>query len=395
MTVVSLLLSAVAALLALPVIILVVEAAAAFLSRLHDGATDAATSDGPRFAILVPAHNEEDGIRATLENLRGELTPGSRLLVVADNCSDGTATVARAAGADVVERHDLSRRGKGYALDFGRNYLTSDPPDVVVVIDADCQVAHGALSAVASLAHLRHRPIQVQNDVRAPSNPSTMERVAAFAWIVKTYVRPLGLRHLGMPCQLMGTGMAIPWDLLQRVTLASAHLVEDVNLGLDLAALGTAPVYHPGTAIWSAAPASAGGQTVQRQRWETGSLQILARTAPRMLLKAVVSRNVPLLAMALDLLVPPLMLLILLECLGLSGFGSIWLLGGPAMPLLIVSASIVLLAAVLLLCWVGYARHTLRLTDVLLLPVLILRKVLFYASAWRNRGSGWVRTDRQ
>ena len=395
MTIVAWLMSVVAALLALPVLILAVEAAAAFLSRSRDRATDAAKPDGVRFAILVPAHNEEAGIRATLDNLRGELTPGSRLLVVADNCSDGTAAAARAAGAEVIERHDLSRRGKGYALDFGRSYLASDPPQVVIFVDADCQVTHGLPAVLAGLANAFGRPVQAKYDLSIPDNPSTAERVAAFAWIVKTHIRPLGLKGLGLPCQLMGTGMAVPWGALERVELASAHLVEDVKLGLDLAALGAAPLYHPTVRVVSEQPPSARGAHVQRQRWETGSLQVLAQTAPRMLLRSVSTGNIRLLAMAVDLLVPPLMLLILLESLGLLAFGSTWLLGGPPLPASIVCTSLIVLAAVLLACWLGYARHTLRLTDILLLPVLIFRKVAFYAGAWRNRGSGWVRTDRQ
>ena len=85
--------------------------------RRKDGAPTAGTSRAP-LAVLVPAHDEEEGIAATLAAVLAQLGPHDRLLVVADNCSDATAAVARAAGAEVVERSsDL--RGKGYALAHG------------------------------------------------------------------------------------------------------------------------------------------------------------------------------------------------------------------------------------------------------------------------------------
>jgi cellulose synthase/poly-beta-1,6-N-acetylglucosamine synthase-like glycosyltransferase len=94
-------------------------------------------SPRPRLAVLMPAHNESAGIVPAIEAVNEQLQPGDRLLVVADNCSDDTARVAAAAGAQVAERTDPQCRGKGYALDFGVRRLEADPPEVVVIIDAD------------------------------------------------------------------------------------------------------------------------------------------------------------------------------------------------------------------------------------------------------------------
>src|SRR5438105_1471528 len=96
--------------------VLTVEALAALLPRRR---RPAAAACRPRCAVLVPAHDEEAGVGRTLEAVRAQLAPGDRVLVVADNCADRTAAVAAAAGADVAERRDPARRGKGYALDFG------------------------------------------------------------------------------------------------------------------------------------------------------------------------------------------------------------------------------------------------------------------------------------
>src|SRR4051794_30113861 len=70
-----------------------------------------APKNRPPCAVLIPAHNEEEGLAATLENVRGQLRPSDRLVVIADNCNDNTAAVARAGGAEVVVRQDGDRRG--------------------------------------------------------------------------------------------------------------------------------------------------------------------------------------------------------------------------------------------------------------------------------------------
>ena len=106
----------------------------------------------PRIAVLIPAHNEASGIAATIARVRRGAPEDTRILVVADNCSDETASRAREAGADVAERNDASCRGKGYALAFGRERLSANPPEVVVVLDADCVFASGGLAPLASAA---------------------------------------------------------------------------------------------------------------------------------------------------------------------------------------------------------------------------------------------------
>ena len=100
----------------------------------------------------MPAHNESAAIAATLEDIKAQLRAGDRLLVVADNCTDDTAAVARLSGAEVVERQDSERIGKGYALDWGLRHLDKDPPDVVVMIDADCRLAEGAIDRLTAPA---------------------------------------------------------------------------------------------------------------------------------------------------------------------------------------------------------------------------------------------------
>ncbi|TMA14399.1 MAG: glycosyltransferase, partial [Deltaproteobacteria bacterium] len=111
--------------------------------------------EGPpalRFGIVVPAHDEEAGIAATVRSLLALDYPRElfRVFVVADNCSDATASRAREAGATVLERHDLERRGKGYALEYAFGVLLRDGrADALVVVDADTVVSRNLLTAFA------------------------------------------------------------------------------------------------------------------------------------------------------------------------------------------------------------------------------------------------------
>src|SRR5262245_59099720 len=114
---VSCLLGIFSGVLAILATILLVEVVAAALRFKRGQAFPFATVNRPRLAVLVPAHNESAGLLPALHVIQALLRAADRLLVVADNCSDDTAAIARAAGAEVAERNDLNRIGKGYALD--------------------------------------------------------------------------------------------------------------------------------------------------------------------------------------------------------------------------------------------------------------------------------------
>jgi len=137
------LLGCAALLLLVPVTVVLVEVLLALTGRGRETSEEGMR---PRLAVLIPAHNEASIIAGTIRSVLPQLSTSDRLLVVADNCVNETAAIASAADAQVIERSDTTRRGKGYALDFGVRHLGTDAPDVVVIVDADCQVAASALA---------------------------------------------------------------------------------------------------------------------------------------------------------------------------------------------------------------------------------------------------------
>jgi cellulose synthase/poly-beta-1,6-N-acetylglucosamine synthase-like glycosyltransferase len=391
MTLLAVLLGGAAAMLFLPAAILVAEVLAATTYRGRPGVIDGAR---PSLAVVIPAHDEAAIIGDTLRSIIPQLLKSDRLIVVADNCSDRTAAVAAAEGAEAISRTDPDHRGKGYALDYAMRHLACNPPAVVVVIDADCHVSAGAIDRLTRLCMQSKRPIQALYLMTASKEAGAMPGIREFAWVLKNHIRPLGLRRWGLPCQLMGTGMAFPWARISRAMLATGHIVEDLNLGIELARAGAPPLFCPEAVITSKFPASWEGMQTQRVRWEHGYLSVMLSDAPRLLVNAVVRRNRDLLALALDLTVPPLALLTLQVAALWCICAVFFVREGSAIPLAIATSTATLLAFSVLLAWTHYGRRIVSLTSLPLGIVYALRKIPVYMRFLLARQKSWVRSKR-
>jgi glycosyltransferase involved in cell wall biosynthesis len=384
------------AMAALPVAIFLFETIAAIALPEKAFAPAPGGRTRGRVGVLIPAHNEEDMLPETIPEMLRQLRHGDRLLVVADNCSDRTATVARELGADVVIRTDPVNRGKGFALDCGIRHFANDPPKVVVVIDADCLVSDCAIERLVVACQATNRPAQALDLMIGGPNSAQSTRIREFAWRVKNWVRPLGLSSLGLPCQLMGTGMAFPWEVIANAHLATGALVEDLKLGLELAADDRPPVFVPRAVVTSQFPTTSEGSRSQQLRWEGGHLRLITAEVPWFLLKAVRRLNLRLLVLALDAAVPPLSLLsILVLSFLVLGLGS-WQMGmGPAALIISLLALFGLILATIG-CWLKAGRDLLPLRSVFLIGPKALTKIPFYCRLLIQRNSqGWTRTDRR
>jgi glycosyltransferase involved in cell wall biosynthesis len=350
--------------------------------------------DRGRIAVLMPAHNESGMIASALRSIRPQLLATDRLLVVADNCSDDTAAIATAEGAEVIERYDSARRGKGYALDFGVRYLESAAPDIVLIVDADCQVSQGSIDVLSRLCTTTNRPVQAAYLMHAGRDAKPNMRMAEFAWLVKNLVRPAGLHRLGLPCQLMGTGMAFPRQSLSAATLATGHIVEDLKLGLDLARARTPPVFCAQALVTSDFPTSVRGIQTQRTRWEHGHLSVILNEAPLLLLEALKTRDLNLLAVALDLCVPPLALLVLAVSALWTVSALDYFLARAVFPLAAATIAAMQIAASVVLSWAVYGRQIISWSDLLLGFIYPLRKIPVYFGFVFARQMEWVRSKR-
>jgi cellulose synthase/poly-beta-1,6-N-acetylglucosamine synthase-like glycosyltransferase len=385
------LIGAVAVVLLVPISVLAAEIFPAAADIEEKDATDVSR---PSVAIVMPAHNEAYNISETIEVLLPQLLDTDRLVVVADNCSDETAAIAAAAGAEVIVRRDSQRRGKGYALDYGMQHLVRNPPDVVIIVDADCHVADGSIERLARVCARAGAPVQARYVIRAPAGSGMMMRIAEFACVLKNWVRPLGLRRLGLPCQLMGTGMAFPWTRIRGSTLATGHIVEDLKLGLDLAAAGAAPVFCPEAEVTSFFPASEEGFKTQRTRWEHGYLSVVVKDAPAILRKAALRRDLRLLAMGMDLCVPPIALLTLLTAAIWIASAALYVTTRSGTPFVLASVAAGLLVVTVFAGWVRFGRNVVSLGNLLMALAYALWKIPLYVRFLVARQIDWVRSKR-
>jgi cellulose synthase/poly-beta-1,6-N-acetylglucosamine synthase-like glycosyltransferase len=376
----------------LPILVLFVQVICAYLPKHHKNIVDDSLC---RVAVMIPAHNESTGISATISSILPHMQATDRVVVIADNCDDDTAQIALDAGVEVVERYDELQRGKGFALDCGVRYLESDPPDVVVIVDADCIIEQGSLRSLATHSYQLLRPVQSLYLMLTLPEAGLKSKIAQFAWMVKNKVRPLGFDQLGLPCPLMGSGMAFPWKQISSVALSSDNIVEDVKLGIDLAKMGHPPIFFPQTLVTSYFPVSTESQATQRKRWEHGHLTMILIEAPKLFLTALMRMDVRLISMALDLVVPPIALLVmLLVALTAIILLSYWSGLIAAFVLWLLAMALSLLTITIMGAWWGWARSILPFTGFLMAPIYVLGKIPNYFLYLVKRQKKWVRTDR-
>lgn len=388
-------LAACAVVLMVPAVVLFVQSVGAVLStRATTQTAPTAHERRPTVAVLVAAHNETTHLPATLTAINAQLTDGDRVVVVADNCTDDTAAVAASMNAEVTERFDAARRGKGYAIDHGVRYLAGNPPEVVVVVDADCDLHPGSLHTLACRCAELGRPVQALYLMLARPGAVLGCRLSELGWSSKNHVRPLGMSALGAPCQLMGSGMALPWSTIARASLADASIVEDLRLGLELAQLGQAPRFCPEALVTSYFPSGPQARRTQNTRWEHGHLATIVGLAPRLMWRCLVDRNRDLAAMVLDLVVPPVAWLVLAFSAIAALAAASRLVGAASWLIVMPLVGLHLVAGAVGLSWWRFGRGSVSLAELLIAPIYAVAKVPMYSRFLWARQTEWLRAER-
>lgn len=348
-----------------------------------------------RFDLIVPAHNEQDGITRTVASLLSVDWPRDRfrVLVVADNCHDETAAVARAAGATVLERHDEQMRGKGRALAHAfAASAAAGFADAVVVVDADAEVSANLLEAFAARIERGAAAIQAHYGILNPWASWRTQLITIAKGAFHT-VRSRARERLGLSCGIRGNGWCVLHALLREIPYRFFSLSEDVEFGIALGLAGHR-IEYAGEAFANAdMAASEKTARSQRQRWEKGRYQtIRAFTAP-LLRAAIRQRSLICLDLAFDLLVPSLSYVVL----------NLILLGLAAALLVSFGFAPVFWVWLALGCFTALALHVLRgwqlsgiglkgLSALAHVPAFILWRIRIL---FGKKSSEWVRTERE
>jgi cellulose synthase/poly-beta-1,6-N-acetylglucosamine synthase-like glycosyltransferase len=295
----------------------------------------------------------------------------------------------------VIERSDSERRGKGFALDFARLHLRQDRPDVVIVMDADCKSDRKSIETLIAQCVTTGRACQaayLQSPV--PDGSPTLQ-LSTFAFFIKNLIRQRGLQRLAGRARLVGTGMAFPGPIFDSAALATGNIVEDLQLGLELAEAGSAPLFIEQATVWSS-PASTSDTLDQRRRWEGGYFQSAAHWVPRLLGRSLRRLDLRELWAAVSLLIPPLAFLVLVDVGGMILAGAAtWLGLASGWPLIMIAGSLVTAGLALLAAWVSGGSRFVRLGTLARVPFYILWKIpLYLGLVRRGAPKEWLRTRR-
>lgn len=349
-----------------------------------------------RFVVVVPAHNEEAGLPATLQSLQALEYPAShrRVLVIADNCTDRTADVARAHGAEVLVRTNDTLRGKGFALEAAIAQLRAEPApswDALVVVDADTDVSPNLLTAAHARMALGAQALQVAYLTRGGSAP--LQIVTEVALWASHVIRGRARESLGLSVGLRGNGMVLARTALDHVPYAAFSAVEDLEYGILLAQAGIRVGFVPETVVRGDMPTDDRAVATQRHRWIGGRGAVARDYLVPLMRSAVRERSAMQLDLALDLALPQISALIMLSAL-LWPMALGFAVMGHVLPLVLVTIAAAAIAAHVLDAarGAGQLRALLRVAGVL--PLYAVRKSLLTIRAIVAPTRTWVRTAR-
>ena len=347
-----------------------------------------------RFAIVVPAHNEQEGIASTVENLLGVEYPKElfSVVVVADNCSDETAARAERSGARVFVRHDEKLRGKGYALAHAFEKL-ADEVDAIVVVDADTVVSPNLLSAFAARIESGAVAVQADYAVRNP-NAAWRTRLMAVAFGAFHVLRSLARERLELSAGLRGNGMCFATRLLEEVPHDAYSIVEDVEYGIKVGEAGHRVHYAAEAHVYGEMVSSATASSSQRRRWEGGRSALAGSRGLPLIGEAIARRSLVLLDLAFDILVPPLSTLVIWNVAGLTYAVVVRYVFGQPVSSAIWIANLGAIGVYVLRGWSLSGTGVRGLVDLGAAPFYVVWKMWLRVRE-ADKPSTWVRTARE
>lgn len=349
-----------------------------------------------RFAVVVPAHDEATVIGAAVASLRRLDWPEDllRIVVVADNCSDDTAALARQAGAQVLERQDASLRGKGYALAYGFERILGEGwAQALVVVDADTEVDSNLIEAFAERIEGGAMAVQAYYGV-LNAMASWRTRLLTIAYGAFHRVRSRARERLGWSCGIRGNGWCVTAEALARVPYQAFSLTEDAEFGADLGLAGIRVHYVDEAEVRAEQVTGEKATRSQRQRWEHGRGALIRSRVVPLLDRLFQPGGWVCLDIAFDLLIPPLASIAVqvVALLGAALLLALWL-GKAPLLLWLALACLASLMLYVLRGWQLSGVGARGLLDLAGAPAFVAWKLLLKLR--RHDGSEWVRTTRE
>jgi len=261
-----------------------------------------------KFAIFVPAHNEGVVIENIIRNLHKMNYPKDLydVFVIADNCVDNTAEVARAAGATVLERFTNKDKGKGYALKWAFEqtlYKEDNTHDVAVIFDADNLVNKSFLKEMNNKLCDGHKVIQGYIDSKNPNDSWITASYSMAFWSTNRLFQN-ARAYLGLSCEIGGTGFCMDVEVLKQIGWDATSLVEDLEFTMKLNMAGYRVAWANDAVIYDEKPLTLAASWKQRRRWMQGFADVCSRYFFKLLKMGIMKRDVALIDCAIYTLQP-------------------------------------------------------------------------------------------
>lgn len=229
------------------------------------------------FAVLVAAHNEEKVVGALIENLKNLDYPKELydIFVICDNCTDGTAEIARSYGVNACERHNQQLRGKGHAIEWMLKELWAMPRqyDAIVMFDADNLVNTDFLNHMNNDLCDGHQVIQAYLDTKNPEDSWVTASYGITYWYCNRLWQ-LSRKNLKMANFLGGTGMCFETNLMKEMGWGATSLVEDLEFSMRCIKRGIHPVLNYEAKVYDEKPLTFKASARQRLRWMQGHFTV-------------------------------------------------------------------------------------------------------------------------
>jgi|LGOV01.1.fsa_nt_gb cellulose synthase/poly-beta-1,6-N-acetylglucosamine synthase-like glycosyltransferase len=258
-----------------------------------------------RFCILIPAHNEELLLGHLLESLNrlSYQKDAYDVVVIADNCSDGTVSVARMANVNILERNDSNLQGKGFAISWALKKIELGDYQALVIIDADSIADVSLLSELNHFINNGSSVIQCYNGVANPEG-SWFTGILSVSRNLENILYHHAKYKLGLSSHLMGNGMCFTIDVLTRFAWEAFSSGEDWEYYANLVEHGEKVCFAVNAKVFHQESRSLSQATPQRLRWSGGRFAIAKKYGLGILFKGLKTRNWKMVDASLPLLLP-------------------------------------------------------------------------------------------
>ncbi|NLN47556.1 MAG: glycosyltransferase family 2 protein [Clostridiales bacterium] len=266
-----------------------------------------------KFAIFIPAYNEEEVIGNIVENLICLNYPRQLfdVYVIADNCTDKTVQIASDKGAKVLIRKDNKNRGKGHALKWAFNeiiFKKYTDYDAIVVFDADNLVSKNFLREMNNKLCEGYKVLQGYIDSKNPEDSWVTASYSIAFWAANRLFQ-CSRWNLGLSCEIGGTGFCVDTGILKDVGWEATCLVEDLEFTINLILNGIKVGWAHDAVVYDEKPITLSQSWSQRCRWMQGFADVNSRYFIKLIKKGIKEKNVVYLDCALYTLQPYLILL--------------------------------------------------------------------------------------